>query len=236
MVMLYAAAAAFLGIHLLIAGTRVRDAITGTIGKGPYLGLFSAASIGAIAWLVIAYNGAQAGAENTTVFDLGADVRHLAIPVVFLAFLLGVPGLMMANPTSVGQGANAAKSDVARGVLRITRHPFLWGVAIWSAMHLAMNGDLASVLLFGTFLILALFGTVSIDAKRKRKLGEQWAPFARATSNVPFVAILTGRNSFKAGEYFDWRLFLTLAIFAAALLAHARAIGVSPFPGGWVPF
>lgn len=236
MMMLYAAAAVFLGMHLLIAGTRLRDVLTGVIGEGPYLGLFSLGSVGAIAWLVMSYNGAQAGADNRMVFDFGIGLRHLAIPAVLLAFLLGVPGLMMPNPTSVGQGANAAKSDVARGVLRITRHPFLWGVAVWSAIHLAMNGDLASVVLFGTFLALSLFGTVSIDAKRRRKLGEQWMPFARATSNIPFGAILTGRNTFKAGEYFDWRFFLTLAIFAAALLAHARVIGVSPFPGGWVPF
>ncbi|MBN9592394.1 MAG: NnrU family protein, partial [Alphaproteobacteria bacterium] len=38
--MLIAAAAVFLGIHLLVAGTRARDAVTGTIGENAYLGLF----------------------------------------------------------------------------------------------------------------------------------------------------------------------------------------------------
>ena len=46
MTTLIAAAAVFLAIHLLIAGTRVRDVISGTIGEGPYLGLFSLASLG----------------------------------------------------------------------------------------------------------------------------------------------------------------------------------------------
>jgi uncharacterized membrane protein len=234
MTMLYAAAAAFLALHLLIAGTRVRDAITRTIGEGPYLGLFSLASVATIVWLVMAYNAAQT--DNVLLYDLGDGVRHTAIPVALLAFLIGVPGLMMPNPTSVGQGANATKTDQVRGVLRITRHPFLWGVAIWSALHLAANGDLASVVLFGTFFMLSLFGTMSIDAKRRRKLGAQWDGFAQATSNIPFAAILSGRNRFKAGEYFDWRFFLTLLLFAVVLLAHARVIGVSPFPDGWVPF
>lgn len=234
MTMLYAAAAVFLGLHLLVAGTRLRDAITGAIGEGAYLGLFSLASVGVIVWLAMAYGTARD--DNVLLYDLGSGVRHAAIPVVLLAFLLGVPGLMMPNPTSVGQGANAGKTDQVRGVLRITRHPFLWGVALWSALHLAVNGGLASVVLFGTLLMLSLLGTVSIDAKRRRKLGAQWNGFAQATSNIPFAAILSGRNRFKAGEYFDWRFFLTLLIFVGALCAHVYVIGVSPFPNGWIPF
>lgn len=231
MTMLIAAAAVFLAIHLLIAGTRVRDALTGAIGEGAYLGLFSLASIGVIVWLVISYNTAQLAADNRQIFYLGKAVHDLAIPVVLLAFLIGVPGLMMRSPTAVGQAA-AANEQSVRGVLRVTRHPFLWGVAIWSAYHLAANGDLASILLFGTFLVLALFGTFSIDAKRRRKLGAQWNVFAERTSNIPFAAIVSGRTSFKPREYFDWRFFVALLIFLVALIAHARIIGVSPFPGG----
>src|SRR5262249_40198423 len=157
-------------IHLLVSGTRLRDSITAAIGEGPYLGLFSLASIAAIAWLAISYNAASVGAGNTLLFDLGRGVHDLAIPVVLVAFLLGVPGLLMPSPTAVRQEGAAAKGDIVRGVLRITRHPFLWGVAIWSAFHLAANGDLASVVLFGTLLALSVFGTFSIDAKRRRKL------------------------------------------------------------------
>jgi len=121
------------------------------------------------------------------------------------------------------------------GVLRITRHPFLWGVAIWSAFHFCATGDYASVVLFGTLCVLSLLGTASIDAKRQRKLGEQWSAFAQRTSNLPFAAIAAGRNSFQAREYFDWRFLVALALFLVVLFAHARIIGVSPFPGGWRP-
>ena len=235
MTMLFAAAGVFLAIHLLISGTRVRDGITAAIGEGPYMGLFSLASIGVIVWMAMAYNRAQTSGEDTYVYMLGDGVHHLGMPVVFLAFILGIPGLLSPNPTSVrGEGA-AQKAETVRGVLRITRHPFLWGVTIWSAFHLAANGDEASVVFFGTFFVLALLGTFSIDAKRRRKLGPAWDAFAAKTSNIPFGAILTGRTKFSFTEYFDWRFLVAILLFVTILFAHVHLFGVSPFPGGWRP-
>lgn len=43
----------------------------------------------------------------------------------------------------------AQGADIARGIVRITRHPFLWGVALWALVHFIVNGDLASVILSG---------------------------------------------------------------------------------------
>jgi uncharacterized membrane protein len=236
MTMLLAAALVFLAMHLLVAGTRVRDAITTTIGEGAYLGIFSLASVAAIAWLVISYRAALASGDNVALFDLGRAVHDLAIPVTLIAFLIGVPGLMTANPTAVGQSGATSREDSVRGILRVTRHPFLWGVALWSLFHVSATGDLASVILFGSLLVLSVLGTISIDAKRQRKLAEAWNGFASRTSNFPFAAIISGRNAFKAREYFDWRFIVALAIFLLALFAHARVIGVSPFPSGWIPF
>jgi uncharacterized membrane protein len=234
MTMLIAAAALFLAIHLLIAGTRVRDAITGTIGEGVYLGLFSLASLGAIVWLAVSYNAAQRGADSL-LYDLGPGVKHLGIPLIALAFVLGVQGLFTPNPTSIGQEGAAAKPDTVKGVLRITRHPFLWGVAIWSAFHLSANGDEASVIFFGSFFVLSILGTFSIDAKRRRKMGDAWAAFAAKTSNIPFGAVISGRNSLNLGESFGWRFWAAALLFAIMLFAHAHIFGVSPFPGGAVP-
>jgi uncharacterized membrane protein len=231
--MLIAAAAVFLAIHLLIAGTRLRDTIVGTIGEGVYLGLFSLASIGAIVWLARAFKAAP----TVPLYYLGRGVHDIGIVVVLLAFLLGVQGLMMPNPTSLKQEGAAAKPGTIHGVLRITRHPFLWGVAIWAAFHLAANGDEASVILFGSLLALALFGTVSIDAKRKRKMGAAWDAFAAKTSNIPFAAVLAGRNSLDLTESFGWRCWLTLLVFAAALFIHTQFFPAhSPLPGGVAPF
>ena len=191
MAMLIAAAAVFLGIHLLIAGTPVRDAITGVIGERPYLGLFSLASIAAIAWLVMAYNAASAipgSAADPTLYQLGPGVHDLGILVVALAFFLGVQGLLLPNPTSVQQEAAAAKAGTVQGVLRITRHPFLWGAALWAAFHTAANGDEASVVFFGAFFLLALFGTFpstpSANARWARP-GRDLPPGPRTSPSAP---------------------------------------------------
>ena len=109
MLMLMMAGITFLAIHLLISGTGVRDGITGAIGEGPYLGLFALASLATIVWLVISYNAASISPENRVLYDLGRGVRDLGIPVIAIAFLLGVQGLLIPNPTSVRYGAAAAK-------------------------------------------------------------------------------------------------------------------------------
>lgn len=236
MLMLVVAAAVFVGIHLLIAGTRARDALTGAIGEQIYLGLFSLASIAAIVWLAMSYNAALAAPDNQKLYDLGRGVHDLGIPAIAIAFWLGVQGLFMANPTAARQEAAATKEGTIQGVLRITRHPFLWGAILWAAFHLAANGDEASVVLFGAFLLLAFFGTFSIDAKRKRKMGAAWAGFANKTSNIPFGAVITRRNTLNLSESFGWRFWVALIVFVGILFAHARIFGVSPFPGGYVPF
>jgi uncharacterized membrane protein len=230
MISLATAAVVFLLIHLLISGTRLRDAITGIIGEGPYMGLFALASIGVLTWMGFAYAEAQRGLDPVY-WVLPPATKWVQLGLTLLAFLLVVPGLTTPNPTSVrGEGA-LDKPDAARGMLRISRHPFLWGVAIWAAGHLLVNGDAASLLLFGTMLGLAVFGTTSIDGKRRRVLGEKWDAFARQTSSVPFAAIAAGRQSLKLGEIGWWRLALALVLWGAILWGHRYAFGVSALPG-----
>jgi uncharacterized membrane protein len=233
MTMLIAAAVFFLVLHLLVAGTRLRDAIVRGIGEQAYLGAFSVASVAGIVWLAISYNSAtELGTD--LLWDLGPGVSHLGTIVIAVAVIFAVSGLLTPNPTAVGMEAAATRE--ATGILRITRHPFLWGVALWAAFHLAANGDAASVVFFGTFLVLAVAGTFSIDAKRARKMATGWIEFAGRTSNVPFVAILAGRNSLKLGELITFRQAVAILVFLILLFTHAWLFSVSPFPGGWVPF
>jgi len=234
--MLVAAGIAFLAIHLLISGTQVRDGIVSAIGEGPYLGLFALASLVTLVWLAISYNAASMSSENRVLYDLGRGVRDSGVLIIAVAFLLGVQGLLMPNPTSVRHGAAAAKEANIRGVLRITRHPFLWGVVIWSAFHLAANGDLASVIFFGTFFVVAFLGTFSIDAKRKRKSGTVWDAFAAKTSNIPFAAVISGRNSLNFSESLGRPFWIAAAAFLIILFAHYCLFHASPFPNGWIPF
>jgi uncharacterized membrane protein len=229
MTMLVAAAAVFLLIHLLISGTRVRDAITGVIGQSPYMGLFSLASVGALTWAGFAYAAARRGPDPVFWTAMPAT-KWIQLGVTLVAFLLAVPGLLTPNPTSVRQEAALERPDAVKGVLRITRHPFLCGVALWAAGHLMVNGDLASLILFGSLLVLAVFGPLSIDAKRRRALGESWDAFAQKTSAVPFAAIVQGRQKLALGEIGWWRLALAVVLWAALVWAHPFIFGVSPLP------
>jgi uncharacterized membrane protein len=231
MIWLVAAAAVFLLIHLLISGTRVRDWITGAIGEGPYMGLFALASVACLVWLAIAYVHAQRGGADPVFWSATPVTKWLQLAVTFGAFILIVPGLLTPNPTSVRQEGQLSKPDAVRGILRVTRHPFLWGVALWAAGHLMVNGDLASLVLFGSLLVLAILGTGSIDGKRRRKLGESWDGFAAQTSAVPFAAIAAGRQSLKLGEVGWWRLALAVIVWGALVFAHPLLFGVNPLPG-----
>jgi len=231
MIWLVAAAAVFLFIHLAISGTRVRDAITGAIGVGPYMGLFSLASLAGLVWLGFAYVHAQRGGADPVYWAANDVTKWIQLVVTFVVFMLIVPGLLTPNPTSVRQEGQLQKPDAVRGVLRVTRHPFLWGVALWAAGHLMVNGDLASIMLFGSLLILAVFGPASIDAKRRRALGEAWNGFAAQTSAVPFAAIAAGRQSLQLGEIGWWRLGVAVIVWGALVFAHPLLFGVSPLPG-----
>jgi uncharacterized membrane protein len=230
MLSLIFAAAFFLGIHLLVSGTRVRDALTGRIGVGPYMGLFSFSSIAGLVWLAIAFGHARHAASDEALWDVTPVTRDLQIALQLLAMLLIVPGLTTRNPTSVRQEGALENPDVVRGMLRITRHPFLWGVAIWAGGHLLVKGDVASIVLFGSLLALALFGTASIDAKRRRVLGAKWDAFAAQTSNLPFLAIARGAQRLNLGEIGWWRIVLAVAVWALLAWAHPYLFGVRALP------
>lgn len=227
MLNLIAAAAFFVLLHLVVSGTRLRDVLTGRIGQNAYMGAFSLASVAGLTWLIMAYGQARGQSWNVAYWTAAPATRHLQFALQLLAMLLIVPGLATPNPTSVRQEASLERANVIQGMLRITRHPFLWGVGVWAAGHLLVNGDRASILLFGSLLGLALFGTASIDAKRKRALGQTWDAFAAQTSNLPFGAIAGGRQTLRIGEIGWWRIALAIGAWAGLLVAHSYIAGVS---------
>ena len=101
MTSLIVAAVAFVLLHLLVSGTRVRDLLSARLGSGPYMGLFSLASVAILVWLGFAYGAARHLSDNPVFWDLTSATRHLQIGVQLIAMLLIVPGLLTANPTSV---------------------------------------------------------------------------------------------------------------------------------------
>jgi len=230
MTSLVAAALFFVLLHLVVSGTRVRDGLVARIGQGPYMGLFSLASVAGLTWLGFAFAQARGAPMNAPYWTVGEASLLVQLALQLLAMLLIVPGLATPNPTSVRQEGVLERPDAVKGMLRITRHPFLWGVAIWALGHLVVNGEPASLVLFGSMLALALFGTASIDAKRRRALGPVYDAFTGQTSNVPFAAILAGRQKLSLGEIGMVRILAAVAVWAALAWGHPYLFGVAGLP------
>lgn len=236
MTSLVAASLLFIVIHLLVSGTTLRDRIVGAIGDRPYSVLFSVTSLIAVVWMCIAYNGAVVSAENVFYWQAPVGLLHSGSIILLVAFLFAVVGIATPSPTAVGGEHLLEKADAAQGILRITRHPFLWSIVVWAAFHAGVNGDRASQVFFGAFFLVALAGTFSIDGKRTRKLGALYDTYKQQTSNVPFAAILSRRNRLALREIKWWLVLAAIAAWAIVLYGHFWLFGVSPFPGGWTPY
>jgi uncharacterized membrane protein len=215
----------FIGLHLGIAGTSLRGRAIAALGEGLYRGVFAAASAAGMIWLVMAYKHAP----EIVTWGHPEWWKPVAIVLMLPAFLLAVMGLAAPNPAALGQESLAARP--AEGITRVTRHPLLLGVGLWALIHLIANGDAASLIFFGAFAVTALAGTVSIDAKRRRRRGAAWDSFAAQTSVIPFAAIAARRNRFKPGEIAPWRWAAAIIAYALLLGGHSHIFGVSPFPG-----
>jgi len=221
MLNLIAASAYFLLIPFGVSGTRLRDTLVMRLGAGLYRGAFALASVIGLGWMIYAYRHAP----TVDLWGVLLGFRPAAYVLVFIAFLFVVIGITTPSPTRVGMESKVGQgTDAARGIVRITRHPFLWGTALWALVHLIVNGDLASLILFGSLLVLAIGGTLSIDAKRRRNFGEQWLKFASVTSDIPFAAIAAGRNRLgpALAEIGVWRPLAAVLVYAAVFYLHGR--------------
>jgi uncharacterized membrane protein len=128
MLNLAAAALTFFALHRVISGSRLRDRIVALIGETAFRRVFALASFACLTWLWLGFQSARASPWNVQLFTPRATLELLQIPLQLLAFLLIVAGITTRNPTTAGMAAMASDRNIVRGTLRITRHPFLWGV------------------------------------------------------------------------------------------------------------
>lgn len=220
------AALVLLVTHLGISGTSLRGQLVGRVGEQAYLGLYSVITFASLGYLIWLYT------ELPRLDYLWyPDPVLYWVPKVLMVFacVLLVGGFMVKNPTSMGQeGALETQQSVtaaASGVNRITRHPFQWSVILWALSHLVANGDTVSVVFFTTFVLLAGIGSLSLDAKKQAALGEAFTPFTALTSNLPFAAILAGRNKLVLGELL-MPLAAGLGLYLAFYFGHEWLSGV----------
>ncbi len=215
----------FVGLHWLVSGTPLRGVLLKVLGEKPYMAVYSLLSVAGLVWMIWAY----ANAPESLLWGSVDSNRWLALSLVWLALLFVVSGMMSANPTAVGGESLINAGKPVQGITRITRHPFLFGFALWSLVHVIYNGDQASLIFFGGFFLLSVVGPSSIDHKQKAALGEPWREFAKQTSVVPFLAITTGRNQLKLSEIGMKPVLVATLVFALFAVFHQRLFGVSPW-------
>lgn len=213
----------FLATHF-VTSTPAREPLVEAMGEKAYLGLYSLVSFVTIGWMAWAY----LHAPFQPLWQI-PGVKLWPLVVMPFALVLVVAGVTTRNPSAVGQAAALKAPEPARGIMRVTRHPVMWGIALWAAVHLVARGDIASLVFFGGFLVLALAGTALIDARKADSLGEEWARFAAVTSNVPFSAIVEGRNRFVASEIGAKGVLGGLALYGIVLAAHPWLFGVRAY-------
>ena len=224
---LFLASLLFFAIHALISGTPVRDVLVARLGEGVYMGLFSTVSAGALFWAILSYGAAP----HVEIWPDLKGLQHISLSAMLVAIVLTVLAFSTPNPTAAGGEKTLAQVQASSGIIKITRHPFLVAVTLWSGSHVLANGDLASLIFFGGFLTLSLIGPRQIDAKRALKYPDDWPRFAAQTSWLPLAAIIQGRTRVTLAEIGRGRIAVGVALYFVILLfLHKWAFGIAPHP------
>jgi uncharacterized membrane protein len=181
-----------IGIHFLPALPELRDSLMSRLGRNGYRALFSIVSLLGLALVVWGF----AKAPVIQIWVPPLWTRHLALllmlPVFPLLFAAYLPGKIKAK----------------------VRHPMLAAIKFWALAHLIANGDLASIILFGSFLAFAVVDRILI----KRRGGAE-----------PVLAV----SEAKARRNDLISLGAGLALYVAFLFwLHPLLIGVSPLASG----
>ncbi len=157
--------ALFVGLHLIPCIPPLRTALVSSLGEKKYRALFAASSFVGLALIIWGFSKA----EFQPVYQPLIWGRSLAFGLVPIAVIL------------------FAAANMPTHIRAFVRHPMLAGLFLWAIAHLAANGDLSSILLFGTLGAYSVVATASAIVRGK-KPSEDKAP--RWAMDV--VAVVSG--------------------------------------------
>jgi uncharacterized membrane protein len=182
--------ALFIGAHVFITMRERRAVAIARLGEGPYKGVLALASLVGI--LLIGYGFASYRAAGMiNVWSPPAFTRHVTDLLVWPAIVFVVAAYI--------------RGDIAR----VLKHPMLVGVKLWALAHLISNGDLGSIILFGSILGWAVFDRITL--KRRSDPGAPPIPYGGRTNDI--IAVVIG----------------TLLYLALGFWFHPYVIGVPAF-------
>lgn len=138
----------FFAVHLVPSQIELREALVQRFGGNVYRLIFSVLSLAGLVLIVIGYGKLQVmPGKNTVLWSPPVWTRHAA-------FLLMLPAMILLVAAYV--------PSRLRGWVE---HPMLVAVMIWAVAHLLANADLASLMLFASFLAFAVFDRISVGRR-----------------------------------------------------------------------
>src|SRR5262245_36315911 len=223
-------AIAFVGSHIGLAAQPVRSRLVARFGEWGFRWIFSGVAATSFALLVVASAGHRT--EGPAGLALGAHpaLRWPLVSIVVLGIVTMVGGFARytGGPYDV---VSPGPARPPRGLERVTRHPFLTGVALFAGAHALLATHLVSTLAMLALATLAVVGAYHQDAKLRGSRGAPFAAYVASTSAVPFAAILAGRQRLVWREL-PWGALLAGGMVAAGL----RSVHADIFAhrGAWV--
>lgn len=160
--------ALFLGVHTVTTQRELRSRLIASSGEAGYKIAYALASVAGLALIVWGFAHYRA-AGWIDVWHPPTALKHVAVALMLPAVILVVAAYV-------------------RGRIYTTlKHPMLSGVKLWAAAHLLANGDLGSIILFGSFLGWAVFDRISL--KRRADPGAPPIPVGGPGNDLIAVAV-----------------------------------------------
>jgi uncharacterized membrane protein len=160
----------FLGIHIVPMSPSLKASILARFGEPSYKLAFSILSGVGIVLIVIGFGHLRGSGQDVQLWAPPTWSRHLAFALMLPAFILIVAAYV---PSDIRAWAGG--------------HPMLLGVILWALAHLVANGDLAGLLLFGSFLVWGIADRIS--AGRRAALGPLGAKAGNVTGDIIAIAV-----------------------------------------------
>ncbi|HEU4819923.1 MAG TPA: NnrU family protein [Qipengyuania sp.] len=187
LVSLVAASIALVGTHFALSHP-LRAPLVARIGEGGFLGFYSLVAAACMVWMVFAFRAAPGA-------DLGGatgEAGWIASTVLTLPALVLFLGSLWKNPALPKPGTATAIIRDPTGVFAVTRHPMMWGFALWALSHLVLWWSMRTLIVACAILILALVGAHFQDRKKQALMGAAWAAWEAKTSYWPRWGKLPG--------------------------------------------
>lgn len=186
---LIAANVAFAGTHVALSHP-LRAPLVKALGEKGFQAVYSLVAFAALFWIIKAFRAVGPGGE--ALWNGQTDLAWAlasALTVVSLALIVGAN---RGNPAAVGAIAELAAKAEAKGVFAVTRHPMMWGLAIWAAAHILVAPSARTIVTAGVMGTLALLGSHLQDRKKEALMGAAWKSWESRTSFVPRLGALAG--------------------------------------------